>query len=312
MNEDNFARVMFASMLQREHDSICMVNPRRNSDKLTSGINRLFLQYRQNISIKMHPTHAYMAFDIAEDWRQWYTQGEKIHREETEIMRLAIHPESKFAKIEFANEKFDYFLEENRISSGCSPDCSECCHDLFYITENEFLYLTAWYLRKHGFAALYKVYRKAIRQAGFVKENAPRLSASIAEDYEPTEPEYYNLGEWMNLIEPCAFLDKKGKCGCYQARPAICRLYGTASKCSYAKGDNIIPCIDLRDILSTNFYLQTQEGRYMRQCRPLYYFFLTMFSRENILETLSTIKQFICLSEEEFVMWRGKENMDRI
>ena len=46
VNEDNFAKAIFASMFQREHDSICMVNPRRNSDKLTSGIDRLFLQYQ--------------------------------------------------------------------------------------------------------------------------------------------------------------------------------------------------------------------------------------------------------------------------
>lgn len=72
---------------------------------------------------------------------------------------------------------------------------------------------------------------------------------------------------------------------------------------------DVISCILLAE---EKGYLPRLPADRKKELFQLCYFFLTMFSREKILETLSTMKQFICLSEEEFVMWRRKETLDRI
>ena len=288
------------NMLERQHDLICIINPRRNADMKTSGIDRLFLQYRQNVILKLHPTHRYMMLDIADDWTSWYTQCNEIEKEVSEIMKCKIHPESKFARADSLNARFDKLIGQNRI-------ISECCHDLFYISETEFLYMTAWYLRERGFKDLHKVYRKAAKQEAFLKENYPEVAKMIAADYDASEPEYFNIGYNLMLIEPCPFLNENGKCNCYRARPAICRVYGTASLCDCAERAQMEICLEAKEILKPNLCLNTEGKYYIRQARPLYYFFSHMLSKENLLSTLQSVKQFMVLPEKDFLLWHGKD-----
>lgn len=160
-------------MFDWEGEEIHHVNPRRNLDRKTTGIDRMFLLYKHNICVNLNPTHQYTTESIDFSQVSLYTHNEIMSEQAEEIMNFKTHPESKFSKMSFINESFDEQTLEKQMASRCPEDCSLCCHDLFYISENEFFYMVAWVLKNKGFAALYEFYQNAVRQDSFMKENYP-------------------------------------------------------------------------------------------------------------------------------------------
>jgi Fe-S-cluster containining protein len=113
---------------------------------------------------------------------------------------------------------FDKEFERNRRLHGsriqCRAGCSDCCHQLFQITEVE----AAWI--SHGVKMLPEARREELKQRAipYLRERRKLVTAK-------GEPE-----AWGSLPPPgtrlaCPALDQ-GVCSIYEFRPLICRKFG--------------------------------------------------------------------------------------
>lgn len=190
------------------------------------------LRFEQNrVRVTLHPTYMYLQEPVVNDFLPCYIEDKKIQEAGVYIMQSKINPESKYFKIKEAYENFELQIAELGIKHDCIEECSICCSDLFYVSENEALYLLAQVLKMGNIRNLAEVYHKAKRQAAFLKENDDYVHKLVFCNWTSQSKEFYNFGESYTTQEPCPFLDAHGKCIGYSARPNICRLYGTRFAC---------------------------------------------------------------------------------
>ncbi len=256
----------------------------------------LFLE-ENSIRVTLHPTCRYLQNLIDHDSVLCYLEDEKIQEAGERIMKTKVHCASKYNQMSKAYEEFDTYVENSDIKCDCVNGCSRCCYDLFYVSENEFLYLLATMIQKGKLYKLANIYRKAKRQEGFLKENEPYLSELIACHFTAQSKEFYNLGETYAVPETCPFLDDDGRCLHYQARPNICRLYGTTRPCEVSGS---IGRKGIEQVLLQNGVLKVQSNVYVKQYRPIFYFAVHMLAPVQIRKTLQLVKNFISLPEEEY------------
>lgn len=113
---------------------------------------------------------------------------------------------------------FEAEFERNRRLHGeriqCRPGCSDCCHQLFQITEVE----AAWI--SHGLQMLPSSRREELKQRA-----APYLEARGKLVTARGEPEAWGSLPPSGTRLACPALDN-GVCAIYEFRPLICRKFG--------------------------------------------------------------------------------------
>ena len=289
--------------MERSHSIVFRKPNARHSE---SFIERTLYIDENVVRLKLHPTRRYLENQIEDEGVFCYNEDRNLQKEELAQMRFQIHEEGKYRKIEKAYQIFDERVEAEGILNSCVDSCSNCCHDLFYISENEFFYLVVYFLQQGNRKFLRKAYRNAKRQAAFLKENEPYVAKLAECNLKPSIKDFYNAGESFVLIEPCPFLTETGKCGCYPARPNICRAYGTTGTCSNLGNKERS---DLNRSLLQNGILQNGKAGYIRQYRPIYYFILKYFRKMNYHTLLNHIKAFVEEPETEYLRTRVDEEL---
>ncbi len=110
-------------------------------------------------------------------------------------------------------------FERNRQLHGariqCRPGCSDCCGQLFQITEMEAAVISA------AVAAMPEADRDALRRKAAVYLEKRREMVG-----ESGGPEAWGSLPPRGARLPCPALTAEGACGIYEARPLICRKFG--------------------------------------------------------------------------------------
>lgn len=201
-----------------------------------SNTDKIFEIYQKSIVINLHPSKNYLE-TFARSGEVLYNEINKALCERTGTVK--INEESKFAKMKKNNRLYDETTEIEGFSANCMPRCSLCCNDLFFVSENEFLYMIAWLLSHRKKKELAKAYLRGRKQMLFLSENYPDKAEDVKRTYAAHEKKFYNIGETVTMLESCPFLNEQGRCTCYEARPGICRKYGTTVSCVVQYGDNM-------------------------------------------------------------------------
>ena len=285
------------TLLEVPNDTVLLSNPAYVEPERLDHVSGMMELNHSNVLIKLHPTKAYLSTDIVKELNCCYSNHNEVLHKEGDRLRVKIHPKSKFAKMRKKQRRYDEVTERDGIKKYCIEGCSACCNTLFYITENEFLYIVAWLIMQGKVDKLPIAYMNAVRQAYYVAENYPLLAESIHDDYTALQKRFYNLGETVILLESCPFLDEEGKCVCYDGRPNICRRYGITDSCMRRMKPEHP---SYNEILMDNLFLSKNSEYFMRQARPIYFFVQKYLSPDTVQSTVDLAQMFVTKSESDF------------
>lgn len=121
---------------------------------------------------------------------------------------------------------------KTEVECNCKSNCSACCSDYFYVSEEEFLTIMNYMITKFTDEEINSIKLKAERYMEYIKINHnnefKKLNTVSVGLQDNLDYEMLTTREW-NLKIPCVFL-KDGRCSIYEVRPIICRLFGTINK----------------------------------------------------------------------------------
>lgn len=284
-------------LCEKPNDTLTFTNPLYFKKDQRDSIHEMLELSRHDIVMKIHPTKNYLHSNLVQNYNYCYSNCETLDEEEKRL-RIKIHPKSKFAKIEKKNRRYDKVTARDGIKANCIDDCSACCNTLFFITENEFFFIIAWLIMNGKVGELPVIYMNAMKQAAYVAENHPVMAESIQDSYTALQKRFYNLDATVILLESCPFLDERGKCICYEARPNLCRRYGVTDSCM-RRVNPAHPSYN--EILLENIFLIKDGRYYMRQARPIYFFAERYLSPDVVQETVNIVERFVTESETAFL-----------
>lgn len=199
---------------------------------------------------------------------------------------FTVKENSKLASIYIANSDFDKHVNEENIRANCPKECSACCSDFFYITENEFLLILDGLLKKGGSTLVNKYIDRANEYHQYLADYFPEIINGL-DEYMPKSDsisgvqKYFNDNYGWNRSRNCIFLEN-GKCSIYEDRPHICRMYGVCSTCEILSNPE-------REFLEATKLIQTQiimgSKPIIKRPYPLFYYF-SFFLNEKYYETM--------------------------
>ncbi len=106
------------------------------------------------------------------------------------------------------NEEFLRNIRKYGDKIKCGKGCSQCCNKIFSIT-----LLDSFIIKKY-FTTLSEEEKSFLKnKARLYKEKSKAFKAEAKKD--------------LDFISPCPALDDEGSCMIYEARPVICRRFGT-------------------------------------------------------------------------------------
>lgn len=128
-------------------------------------------------------------------------------------------------------------IEEQRKSKNvdfiCEKGCHDCCNEYFYVSQLEY-----FLIKNHMLNFCPDQFRQALSNA--------RLQLQLLKKRYPDEYKRLNCNDIVSLeevfddkkhlkqFELCPFINSEsGTCNAYDARPIICRLYGTSFSYGY-------------------------------------------------------------------------------
>lgn len=229
------------------------------------------------------------------------------------------HPDvlenSTFAKI-FRNysefdKKFSAHNNEYEVTK-CLDNCSVCCKDYFFISENEFYVALSCYINesKNDLDILIK---KANAVTEFFKkhhleeyENLNILMPNESTYNERYLRKYFDDSQLTSIEHTCPFLSENGSCTVYIARPGICRTYGTAKSCKFL--DNAVIDAGIVEKMYSNDFitnLKTNEKIIKRQY-PIFYWISVFLNEPYRALTFDKIEKFKNFSETQYFEYSKK------
>lgn len=237
--------------------------------------------HKELVMIQTVPTHQYLDRTLEQDSITCYPAD----MEQTAGgWDMKTEPGSKLHHLKISYERFD--AHQKDLVIDCLDGCSQCCNDLFYISETEFFGFLTDMLQRKQYGKIYRCYQKAKLQEAYLKENFPPAYKQMISNYEPTDERYYNLGYTIASMVSCPMLSDKGRCIIYKNRPVICRIYGTTRTCSFIGNPS-------RIYLEKELRCETlYDPNAMEQPRPIWYWLVNRLKKDNFLETLQKIKQY--------------------
>lgn len=158
---------------------ICLLLP-FNDKGSRDDIDRMLYLYHHNIVVKINPTKRYL-LEFAESKETLYNEiSETLCKGDVDVR---INEKSKFAKMQRKNARYDEVIKRDNIANRCKPECSICCNDLFFVSENEFLFIVAWLIMKRKKSELAKAYLRGRKQLLFISENYKDKDDDIKRTY---------------------------------------------------------------------------------------------------------------------------------
>lgn len=283
------------TLLQREKNILLLTN---SNEAVFShkGIDALFSLNRNLICLCLSPTYeychnAYLLDDA--DAGCYYEHILDKDMESDEPMK--VNALSKYSAVKRAFDIYDN--KTGKLSNTCPAKCSQCCNDIFFISQMEFLYILSDMMLRKKYMEMYQAHTKAERKMAYIRENFPVIYEQVMHDYSVKEMQYFNIGMSVQCMEKCPFLNKYGKCTAYDVRPVICRVYGTTQPCGIAgNGYKSVPSFKPEDIIT----LKHSGRRFISQNRTIEYFSAKYLSLEKIDNTMKILKSFTEDTEEEF------------
>ncbi|HEX3018004.1 MAG TPA: YkgJ family cysteine cluster protein [Caproicibacter sp.] len=202
--------------------------------------------------------------------------------------------------IRSAYEEFDSFTDKLKITNMCIPHCNVCCRDYFNITEYEFLYLLKYIeenkMDKSKYIFLSRQYAncfKTLHSNKFIElESYMATAEQIMAD---------NDAEYFNDLPLCIFWNERNGCSVYQARPSVCRWYGSCAPCRLIGNPNVgkVAASKLATLTSSVYNKKSNKIISFRTY-PLFYWFYKFLSPEYREVTNIKVKAFSFSSEENF------------
>jgi len=236
-----------------------------------------------------------------------------------------VRSNSKYAKVYKLYSKIEKDIldkiKELNLKPKCGKGCSECCHQIFSISEVEFCIIIDYLLEHYTKKQIDEIFEKSYEIINYLKINDPIFFKRLQSDVTGgnlTELIYSNLPWKENVIpQGCVFLNDKNECIIYKIRPLICRTHGVAyfSKdynnqlCSKLKisDENRNEFVDLtsyNDEASSSYFFKYKDNIITRRPYPIFYWFC--FLKDNGLN-LNKFKKtvlysrYVVLSESEMI-----------
>ncbi|HAP5732883.1 TPA: hypothetical protein IU259_001050 [Enterococcus faecalis] len=208
--------------------------------------------------------------------------GKKIKK-----CHFTVEPDSKLANMYLDYLSFDKIIESRQKFNQCPKGCSKCCNDLFDVSENEFLLILDEIMRIGGKSLLDQYKKKAIEYGEYLRLNFPKVMKKI-DSSMPQSKNVLNILSYMmdgsdwDKSKSCIFLED-GKCSIYNARPVVCRKYGTCTSCPISKNEPIV-VNSLDDVA----YIVYKDKTLLKRPYPLFYWFSHFLQGDY--ETMTFIK----------------------
>lgn len=282
----------------RDHklDEVILISNPKAKKKYLPGAFELYNLHREVICINISPTYGYLeAAAIDEKTETCYI--ETIKDNEVQITMNTENKKSKYAKIISSYDAFQQEIIVMQNQSHCASSCSLCCNDVFYITLQEFLTIMAFYIKEKKVHRLLGIYKKAKIQSKYIAENYKGVHLEINSNYDIKDPRFFNILMNINLKETCPFLNRLGKCDCYDARPIICREYGNTTTCMIISN----PQNPIANRILDNVAIMSDGiNIFLKKPRPIYFFIEKYLSPGKISSTFNLVKSFVEDNEEDF------------
>lgn len=214
-----------------------------------------------------------------------------------------ISGESKLADLYRAYSSFDDDCKEKGITNTCPSNCSRCCSDFFFISENEFLLILEEIIHRGEDITLYKEKADKVKQV--LLDSYPSVISQLEESMENGGAEllqtrYFIEYERADNVVSCIFLNNNNKCSIYSVRPSICRQYGSTVACQFLKNKEWN--IDSEKKLVEGIILKKgpTDNAILKRPYPLFYWFSTFLDEKHISHTLSKMEKFATLKKESY------------
>ena len=117
------------------------------------------------------------------------------------------------------------------VKCKCSDNCSKCCYDYFYISEEEFLVIMYYLEKNFTKDKIQEIFNRADEYMENIKKNYREEYNKLNDiTYGLVDYNSYDKGKFIPRImrteKSCVFLEN-GRCSIYEVRPYICRTFGT-------------------------------------------------------------------------------------
>lgn len=152
---------------------------------------------------------------------------------------------SKYAKIMKLYSKIDKTIKNDlkslQIKPFCRKGCSECCHQVFFISEVEFCVIID-YLLEHSKYSIDNIIQSSKEIMRYIKNNDPilynNLNVNITGGNAKDFLDALTFTKDNHISKGCVFLNNDNACSIYKVRPLVCRTHGVAY--TYKEESNII------------------------------------------------------------------------
>lgn len=211
----------------------------------------------------------------------------------TKKCHYTVKETSKLAEIYKANVNFDLKVKNSNIHANCPVNCSSCCNDFFFVSENEFLLILDSIQRKGGKTLIETYQQKAEEYQSYLEVYYPdimnMLDSFMPQGNREDTRIYFNDQFQWDRSKSCIFLEN-GKCTIYEDRPHICRMYGVCQCCPIINNE---PYHFQEEVDLALTDLIKGERAILKRPYPLFYyfsFFLKQPYYDSIMQKLTMIR----------------------
>lgn len=214
-----------------------------------------------------------------------------------------INEESKLADIYKSIVLFDEVCTSMGISHNCKSECSQCCKDFFFISENEFLMIFEWLIRNNKDINVYK--QKANESLEIIKKRYPNIVEQL-DSYMPKggrellSSNYFSDDKKIIDLPPCIFLNSERKCSIYECRPYICRTYGTTLTCEIINNNHIELKEGIELYNATTLIKGKSGSPIIKRPYPIFYWFSFFLNEPYYDSILTKVSKFKDISESKY------------
>lgn len=235
--------------------------------------------------------------------KRCFCGSRKAHR----FCHYDVAQNSKYAHAYREYLHLNKFCKNKGVRNICIENCCQCCNDYFYISENEFLLVLDYIMRKK--LDLESYISKANEYRAWFSQAYPSESTKI-ESLMPshrgmdsfTRTQAYFNDEAIDHAKPCIFLEN-GTCNVYDVRPLLCRGYGSLFPCILLDNKDLRSEINLGAI-SARIQMIGNDGDIInKRPYPMFYWFSEFLSEKYRDTTMIKMKKFKELSEQDYQLF---------
>lgn len=212
-----------------------------------------------------------------------------------------IKSNSKYAKVFKLYSKIDNNIKHDisrlNLKPKCGKGCSECCHQIFGISEVDFSIIVD-YLLEHSKTQINNIFEKSCEINDYIKYTDPiyynKLKSNIT-DGNPVDWLNSSMPTIKNVIpEGCVFLNNNNECSIYKVRPVICRTHGVAYcrkeesnklcsklEISNENRDEFVDLTAYENEINSLFSFKYERKMTLRRLYPIFYWFC-MLKEDNL------------------------------